>query len=103
MANYLDFLVALDEHIAASSLGFVIYGHEMHSIAQAAGLVVPGDESAARWTGELVQLGYVIHGPLGPGDRRPLPPGAYTSYDLARVSDYRVTAAGRTEADRVRR
>lgn len=75
----------------------------MHAIAQTAGLAVPGDESAARWTGELVQLGYVVHGPLGLGDQRPLPQGAYTSYDLSRVSDYRITAAGRTEADRVRR
>ena len=103
MANYLDFLVVLDDHLAASSLGFVIYGHEMHAIAQTAGLAVPGDESAARWTGELVQLGYVVHGPLGLGDGRPLPQGAYTNYDLSRVSDYRITAAGRTEADRVRR
>lgn len=103
MANYLDFLVALDEHIAGSSLGFVIYGHEMHGIARSAGLVVSGDESAARWTGELIQLGYVTHGPLGFGDRRPLPQGPFTSPDLSRVSDYRVTPVGRTEADRIRR
>lgn len=68
MANYLDFLVAFDEHITASSLDFVIYGHEMHQIAQAAGLIGPGDQSATRWTGELVQMGYATHGPLSAGD-----------------------------------
>jgi hypothetical protein len=75
VANYLDFLVAFDEHIATSSLGFVIYGHELYGIAVNAGVVGPGDQSPARWTGELVQLGYMTHGPLGLGDRRPLPVG----------------------------
>ncbi len=103
VANYLDFLVAFDEHIRTSSLGFVIYGHELFGIAQQAGLIAPADQSPARWTGELVALGYMSHGPLGLGDRRPLPPGAYASEDLSRVSDYRITATGRAEADRIRR
>jgi hypothetical protein len=103
VGNYLDFLVVLDDHIAGSSLGYITYGHEMHGIARAAGLVEQGDESAARWVGELVQLGYLTHGPLGLGDRQPLPRGAYVSSDLSRVSDYRITYEGRTEADRVRR
>jgi hypothetical protein len=33
MPNYLDFLVAFDEHIVRSSLGFVIYGHELRGFA----------------------------------------------------------------------
>jgi hypothetical protein len=39
----------------------------------------------------------------GGGDRRPLPSSGYSPDDLSRVSDYRITATGRTEADRVRR
>jgi hypothetical protein len=51
----------------------------------------------------LVSMGYITHGPPGAGDRRPIRQGAYLDEDLARFSDYRITAAGRTEADRVRR
>lgn len=77
-------------------------GSGLHGIAQGAGLVVPGDESAGRWTGELVSGGYMRHNPPGLGDRRPIPHGAYTPSDLWRFSDYRVTYEGRTEAERVR-
>lgn len=103
MANYLNFLVAFDDHIRQGNLGYVIYGHELHAIAHNAGLVSPGDQSAARWAGELVALGYITHGPLGLGDRRPLPLGPYAPEDLSRVSDWRITGAGRAEADRIRR
>jgi hypothetical protein len=103
MANYLDFLVAFDDHIRDSSLGFVIYGHELYGIAQQAGLVVAGDDSPARWAGELVADGCISHGPAGMGDQRPIPHGAYTSYDMSRFSDWRITPTGRAEADRVRR
>jgi len=103
--NYLDFLVALDDHLADSSLGYVVYGHELNAIAQHAGLVSSAmDMSAARWTGECVGFGYVEHGPLSLGEQRPLtPPRMWSQDDLPRVSDYRVTFNGRTEADRVRR
>ncbi len=104
VANYLDFLVALDNHLAKSSLGYVIYGHELYGIAQQAGLVVGSDMSSARWAGECVGFGYVEHGPLSLGDPRPLtPPMMWSQDDLSRVSDYRITFNGRTEADRVRR
>jgi hypothetical protein len=53
--------------------------------------------------GELVDLGYLTHGPLGGGDPRPLPRGGWVREDLSRVSDYRPTPEGRAEADRVRR
>jgi Abortive infection C-terminus len=102
MANYLDFLVAFDDHIRESSLGFIIYGHELYGIAQRAGLVAAGDDSPARWAGELVADGCIAHGPPGLGDQHPTPTGAYTSYDMSRFSDWRVTPTGRAEADRVR-
>jgi hypothetical protein len=100
--NCLDFLVVLDEHLAASSLDYVIYGHELYGIAESAGLCARGSEQPAQWIGELVSRGYVTHGPLGGGDRRLLPEGPWTGYDVRRVGDYRVTYEGRTEADRVR-
>jgi hypothetical protein len=37
VANYLDFLVAFDDHIRPSSLGRVTYGHELKDIAKVAG------------------------------------------------------------------
>jgi hypothetical protein len=103
MPNYLDFLVVFDDHIRQSSLAYVTYGSELDGLA-ASGLVSTDDTYIApRWVGELVAAGYMTHGPLAAGDRQPLPVGAFTSQDLSRVSDYRVTAAGREEADRVRR
>jgi hypothetical protein len=76
----------------------------MYGISERAGLTKPGDKSPFRWTGELVHLGYVVHGLPGAGDRRPVPRGTYwTEYELQRLSDYRVTATGREEADRIRR
>jgi len=33
VTNYLDLLVALDDHLAKSSLGYVIYGHELYDHA----------------------------------------------------------------------
>lgn len=104
MANYRDFLVALDDYIDDSSLGYVSQGSDMYGISERAGLTKPGDRSPFRWTGELVHLAYVVHGPLGGGDRSPLPPGtSWTEHELQRVGDYRVTAQGREEADRIRR
>ena len=103
MPNYLDFLVVFDEHIRRSSLGFVIYGHELMSISEQAGLSSAGDQTAARWAGELANDGYISHSKPGLGDHRPIPPGAYLPEDLSRFSDWRITPAGRAEADRVRR
>lgn len=104
VANYLDLLVAFDDHIRPSSLGRVTYGHEPEDIAKVAGLLAPDDQySAARWAGECVAFGYITHNPPGGGDRRPVPSGAYTADDLKRFNDYRIMPTGRTEADRVRR
>lgn len=103
MARYLDFLVAFDEYLDRNDLDYLIYGHEMFGISESAGLTARADQSPARWTGQLVEGGYIQHGPLGYGDRRPLIPPSYLPEDLSRVSDYRMTATGRTEADRVRR
>lgn len=103
MPRALDLLVALDDHLAANGLDYLIYGHELHGIAVTAGLCQPGSQQPAQWMGELVSQRYVAHGPLGFGDRLPLPRGYWTDSDLSRVSDYRLTYEGRTEADRVRR
>lgn len=104
MANHLDFLSALDEHVRSSSLGMVMSGGELHTIARDAGLVGPHEETAARWTGQLVGLGFVKHGPLSFGDQRPLPPAGYwTPQDVFRVGDYSVTGPGHMEAETVRR
>lgn len=102
--NYLDFLVAFDDHIQAGNLGYVIYGNELFSIAHAAGLTGPLDQVVVQWVGKLIDDGHIVHGPQGGGDRQPLPPGRmWTQYELSRVSDYSITYTGRTEADRVRR
>jgi hypothetical protein len=103
VANHLDFLEALDEHVRASPLGVVQGGGELHTIAREAGLVGPAEESAARWTGQLVQLGFVSHGQVSFGDPRPLPVGAWTPQDVYRVSDYTVTGPGHAEAETIRR
>jgi len=102
--NYLDLLVAFDDHIQAGNLGCVIYGHELFGIASAAGLTGPLDQVVVQWVGKLVDDGHIVHGPQRAGDTQPLPPGRmWTQYELSRVSDYGITYTGRTEADRVRR
>jgi len=102
--NYLDFLVAFDDHIQAGNLAYVISGHELFGIAHAAGLTGPLDQVVVQWMGKLVDDGHIVHGPQGGGDRQPLPPGRmWTQHELSRVSDYGITYTGRTEADRVRR
>ena len=98
MPNHLDFLLALDEATRASH-GSIGFGVEM---AQRAGLCQPGELVAARWTGELVHVKYVTHGVSS--HPRPLPSGPqWSDADLQSVGDYRVTAGGRAEADRMRR
>ncbi|HET8861633.1 MAG TPA: abortive infection family protein [Solirubrobacterales bacterium] len=103
MANHLDFLTALDDHVRVSPLGVVPQGAELHTIAREAGLVEPGVETAARWTGQLVNLGFVKHGPKSFGDPRPLPVGDWTPQEVYRFNDYMVTSTGHSEADAVRR
>lgn len=104
MTNYLDHLLAVDEFTRRSPGGCVAGGYEMHVIARNAGLVAQGDEMAANWTGVCVELGYLTHGPPSAGDRRPATPGRmWTSSEVQRYNDYRVTATGREEADRLRR
>jgi hypothetical protein len=104
MPNHLDFLRALDDHIRGSSLGMVMQGSELHTIAQHAGLIPWGDQTAARWTGQLVALGYVTWHLQSGSDRRPIPVGTlWTPEDIQRFGDYMVTASGHAEADRIRR
>jgi hypothetical protein len=103
-SNHLDFLLVLDEYTRAHSSGSVTVGYDLHAIAHQAGLVAWGDRVASRWTGQLVDLGYLVHGPLGAGNRRAVPPPFMWGDDVAdRFGDYRVTGTGREEADRMRR
>jgi hypothetical protein len=104
--NYWDFLVALDDHLIDSSLGYVAQPNELHAIAERAGLVPAGAtyRPAANWTGWLLDKGLIEMGPLGGGDRQPIPPGhLWTEHDLGRFRDFSVTTAGREEAERIRR
>jgi hypothetical protein len=103
MANYLDFLVALDDHLRDGNLGYVMEGSEMFAISELAGLTQRGDETPAQWVGLLTRDRYIAHSEPGFGDVGPIPNGAYTSYDLARFRDYRVTPTGGEAADRIRR
>jgi hypothetical protein len=104
VVNYLDFLVALDDYLRGTPDGCVRGGYEVHEIARQAGLVEAGNEVAANWTGILVELDYLTHGPLSMGDRQPVLPGRmWDSTQVQRVADYRLTANGREEADRLRR
>ena len=104
MPNHLDFLRALDEHVRGSSLGMVSQGHELHTVAQTAGLVAWPDQAAARWTGQLIHLGYVSCTGRGIGDVRPVPIGPmWAPEDIQRFHDYMVTVTGHAEADRIRR
>lgn len=104
MTNYLDFLLILDAHTRDSSLGYVQRGYDMYGISTEAGLTSWGDHVVARWTGELVHHGYLDHGPASLGDRHPSIPGpSWNENELQRYDSYRVTPAGREEADRLRR
>lgn len=104
MANYLDLLLAVDDFVRAAPSGCVSHGYEVYGIATAEGLVEWGDLSPANWTGQLVHLGCLTHGPLAAGDPHPLPPGTmWGERELQRVSDIHVTTTGRQEAERLRR
>jgi len=103
MPNHLDFLEALDTHVRASAVGVIQQGGELHMVARHAGLVESGSEAAARWTGQLVNLGFLAHGPKSVGDPRPVPIGDWTPQDIYRFSNYTVTAIGHAEAEAVRR
>ncbi len=79
-------------------------GYEIHEIAWRAGLAEQGHEVAANWAGILVEHEYLTHGPLSMGDSRPVIPGRmWDSTQVQRFTDYRLTAKGREEADRLRR
>lgn len=102
-ANHLDFLAALDRHRRTSQLGRVAVGFEMQGLAWDAGLVERGDIAAARWTGELVELGYVRALSRSPGVRDLSPGVPWGDRELQPFSDYEVTPSGREEADRIHR
>lgn len=103
MPNHLDFLEALDAHVRASAIGVIQQGGDLHTIAWDTGLLDSGNQAAARWTGQLVDLGFLTHGPKSAGDPRPMPTGGWTPQDVFRFNDYTVTAAGHAEAETVRR
>jgi hypothetical protein len=104
VANHLDFLLALETELRHSTLGFIPSNRELSALAISAGLATPQLNPAARWTGELVSLGFLTHGPLGAGDRRPLPPPTlWTESDVSRLHDFRITGEGHAAAERVRR
>jgi hypothetical protein len=46
--THLDFLVAFDDHLTGNGLDYLIYGHELYNIAQAAGLCQAGSEQPAQ-------------------------------------------------------
>lgn len=102
--NHLDFLEALDRHTRASQSGEVSTGYEMHQLAWQAGVAAPGDLSAAPWTGQLVDLGYVEPGSaVGGGPQPPPRRVGWSDRELQSFTAYRVTVAGRQEAERLRR
>jgi hypothetical protein len=102
-ATNLDFLIALDEEIRANNQGHIRDGSELQRIAHQTGLAQPQDPwSAARWIGELVELGYIKHSRPGLGDARPAPEHWYTDTDLYRFSDYRLTDGGHQAVARER-
>jgi hypothetical protein len=81
-----------------SPLGYVAQPHELYPIAERAGLapVGVGNRSAANWTGLLVDKGLLEMGPLGGGDRRPIPPGyLWSEHDLSRFRDFSLYAKSR--------
>ena len=103
VALNLDFLIAIDEEIRANNLGHTGDASALQRVAHDTGLAHPADVwSAARWTGELVELGYVKHSRPGLGDQRPVPERWYTDSDLYRFSDYRLTDAGHQAVARER-
>jgi hypothetical protein len=103
VANSFDFLVALDDAVRASSHATVTNAQQMLGIARDARLSQNAEE-VARWTGELVDADCLRHGPLSAADHRPLPPlgVSWQSYDLSRISEYRLTPAGHQGAQRTR-
>jgi hypothetical protein len=99
----LDFLIALDEEIRANNIGHIGDASELQRMAHQTGLAQSQDPwSAARWIGELVELGYIKHSPRGLGDTRPVPEYRYTDSDLYRFSDYRLTDGGHQAVARER-
>ncbi|MHB8735914.1 MAG: abortive infection family protein [Terriglobales bacterium] len=101
--NYLDFLVALDDHIFNSNLDYVQDWSELHRIAQDTGLETRELPQAARWTGELYNHEYLALEARGFGAQNNLHRGGFTDQDLQQLRDFRITPLGREEADRVRR
>jgi len=93
--NYLDFLVALDEHISNDPLGYVQDWSGLHRIAQEGGLETPTLPQAARWTGQLYHHKYVTLKTLGLGTHNDPPAGDFTDQDLQRLREFEITPLGR--------
>jgi hypothetical protein len=103
VANYLDFLIALDDHLRASVTGEVTFANDLHGIARAAGLFTPPQSQAAYWTGQLVDLGYVTPSPPPINGRSAPPRGAgWSEDDLGRFNRYALTDTGHAAAERER-
>lgn len=104
MATYLDFLIALDDHLRASVAGEVTMAYEMHTIASGAGLSTGPQSQAPYWTGQLADRGYIMHSPPPPNGRTVPSRGAGWTYaDLQSFNRYALTEAGLAAAERERR
>lgn len=102
MANYLDFLEALDRRTRSDPSGDISPASAMHQIARDAGLSAAGSTEAARWAGQLVDGGYLEASGLHPGAQSPPSRAPWSDTDLQRFSSFTVTAAGRSEAEGTR-
>lgn len=99
--NYLNFLVALDDHFLTTHEDYIQDWSGLHRIAQDSGLETRELPQAARWTGEMYGHKY-----LTAQSRRfnqELPPPPFTDQDLQGLGEFRITPLGREEAERVRR
>ncbi len=90
MIGYLDFLVAVDEHLEDDNLGYVMDATGLLAIARAALLVTGGDlMTVARWAGQCVERRYLDHAPPSGLDPQPLPPPRmWSEQDLYRLRDF---------------
>lgn len=101
--DHLDFLLALDAHLRASSRAEVTHGSEMTDIAREARLFDRADQTAASWTGHLVRLGLVAHGPRSAGTPE-IPRGVtWGNGELQACNFYYLTAEGLEAVYRERR
>lgn len=103
-AGPLDFLEAFDSQTRSRST-LDLLTSQLHEVATAAELASPGDQDLpiARWVGELVAGGYLEPTAQLGGSVAPPIGVPWSDRDLWVWAGFRLTASGRTEAERVRR